>query len=348
MLYQRILKPILFRFSPDRVHDFFVNLGEFLGQHTLTRQIIAQIYDYRGPNIGRTIDGLYYRTPLVLSAGFDYNARLTQILPALGFGGVEVGSVTARPCFGNPSPQLKRLPHSKSIVVNKGLKNDGVDAIIQRLKSKPQTKNFVIGISIARTNDAICTETEEGIADYLYSLRRLCEEAVGDYYTINISCPNTFGGETFANVQLLEPLLTKLKTIPCSKPIYVKMPINLPWLELDQLIAIVENLGYQGIVIGNLNKDYSYVANDPNKPDQFRGGLSGQPCFELSNQLIRKAHEKYGQKLTIIGCGGIMSPQDAETKLALGADLLQLITGMIFEGPGLVKRICKVFASNPL
>ncbi len=342
MLYQQIIKPLLFKFEPEKVHDFFVSLGEFLGRYSVTRALTGLVYNYHGKEIGKTVDGIYYRTPIILSAGFDYNARLTRILPYLGFGGVEVGSVTARPCAGNPSPRLIRLPLSKSIVVNKGLRNDGVDAIIKRLQSTPREKDFVIGVSIARTNDMLCTDTEGGIADYEYSLRRLCEAGVGDYYTINISCPNAFGGETFTTPELLEPLLKRLKTIPCTKPTYVKMPINLPWEQIDQLIALVDQVGYNGVVIGNLNKDYSSIKNDPQKPEQFLGGLSGKPCFDLSNALIAKASKKYGDRLTIIGCGGILSPQDAQTKIAAGADLLQLMTGMIFEGPALIARICKV------
>jgi hypothetical protein len=136
MIYKHILKPILFKFNPESVHTFFVKMGILLGSNFFTRYIVSCIYGYHGKDISKKVDGLAYKTPVVLSAGFDYNGDLTQILPSLGFGGVEVGSVTARPCKGNQSPTLTRLPNSNAIIVNKGLKNDGVDVIINRLKRK--------------------------------------------------------------------------------------------------------------------------------------------------------------------------------------------------------------------
>lgn len=345
-MYKTFLKPILFVFSPEFIHNLFVSLGEFLGRFSAGRALTGLVYDYRGKDISKTIDGIHYRTPVLLSAGFDYNGRLSQILPFVGFGGEEVGSVTARACQGNPRPRLTRLPKSQSIIVNKGLLNDGVDAIISRLKKREQFKNFVVGISIAKTNDRQSAEESEGINDYAYSLKRLTEENVGDYYTINISCPNAFGGEPFTEPKSLERLLARLKSVPCNKPIYIKMPINLPWNKFEELLQVIINYGFQGVVIGNLNKDYNSPALKDELPEKFRGGLSGKPCFELSNKLIRKTRMAYGNRLTIIGVGGIFSPEDALQKMEAGADLVQLITGMIYEGPGLIKRICKKVADK--
>lgn len=341
MLYKYILKPILFKFSPESVHSFFVKSGIFLGSNKITRAGTSLIYGYHGKDISKTVDGITYQTPVILSAGFDYNAQLTQILPSLGFGGVEVGSVTARPCEGNPSPTLTRLPHSKAIIVNKGLRNDGVDVIIKRLQKTPRIKNFVIGVSIAKTNDMKCSETKEAIEDYCYSFKRLNEEQIGDYYTINISCPNAFGGETFTTPILLEQLLFEIKKIPCSKPIYIKMPINLSWEETDLLIEVILKHAITGVIFGNLNKNYLDIPNETERPTEYRGGISGKPCFHLSNSLIEKTKQKYQDKLTVIGCGGIMNEVDALYKFELGSDLIHMITGMIYEGPGLVKRICK-------
>ena len=342
-MYKKILKPILFTLNPETVHRFFVLLGIFLGSNLITRNLVKIIYGYHGNKISKTVDGLIYKTPIVLSAGFDYNANLTQILPSLGFGGVEVGSVTARPCFGNSKPTLTRLPNSNAIIVNKGLKNDGVDIIIKRLKNKRRFKNFVVGVSIAKTNDKQSSNTLEAIQDYCYSFRRLNEEHIGDYYTINISCPNAFGGETFTKPDLLEQLLFEIKKIPCTKPIYIKMPINIFWEEIKDLLDIIIKYKIHGVIFGNLNKNYLDIPHESERPSEYRGGISGKPCFHPSNILIEKTKKEYGDKLTIIGCGGIFTPIDALYKFELGSDLIHLITGMIYEGPSLIKNICKEY-----
>ncbi len=345
-MYKKILKPILFKCSPEIVHTFFIYIGIFLGSNPITRMIVSFFYNYTKTDIPITVDGLTYKTPIVLSAGFDYNANLTQILPSLGFGGVEVGSVTARACAGNPSPTLTRLPNSQALIINKGLKNDGVDVIIKRLKKKKRFKNFVIGVSIAKTNDKKCSETNEAIADYCYSLKRLCEENIGDYYTINISCPNAFGGETFTKPDLLEQLLFEIKKIECHKPVYIKMPINLFWEETKDLLNIIVKYKITGVIFGNLNKNYFDIPHQSERPETYRGGISGKPCFHPSNILIEKTKQEYGDTLTIIGCGGIFTPQDALYKFEIGAKLIHLITGMIYEGPGLIKKICKEYSSK--
>ena len=338
-MYKSVLKPILFRFDPESVHDFFTDAGEWLGSNVLGRALIRLIYGYKGPDISKTVDGITYKTPFLLAAGFDYNARLFRALPQIGLGGEEAGSVTAKPCEGNHKPRLTRLPKSKSILVNKGLRNSGVDAIIKHLKSTPREAGFVLGISIARTNCKETADINAGIADYVYSFRRLNEEGVGDYYTINISCPNAFGGETFATPDLLPRLLTELKKIPCSKPVYIKMPINLPWPTFDALLKIIDMHGMNGVVIGNLNKDYDSLDVPSEAPAVFKGGLSGKPCTHLSTDLIYKTREMYGKRFTIIGVGGVMSPETAMEKFTAGADIIQLVSGLIFEGPGLVGRM---------
>lgn len=341
-LYRSVLKPVLFAFSPDTVHALFISAGEIAGRSALTRGLFSLFYRYRGEDLSKTVDGIRYRTPLILAAGFDADGQLTEILPSLSFGGEEIGSITALPCEGNPLPRLTRLVRNKSIVVYKGLRNRGVDALIEKLRRTPRIPDFVIGVSIARTNSRdAASDSDAGIRDYVESFRKLNAAGVGDYYTINISCPNAFTGETFTNPALLAQLLPRLKEVPCTKPVYLKMPISVPWEQFAEILALADTHGIHGVIIGNLNKDYQSLQFPEDAPAKFRGGLSGAPTFALSNELIRKTRQMYGKRFTIIGCGGVFTPEDALAKLEAGADLIQLISGMIFEGPGLMRAICE-------
>jgi len=344
-LYKRALKPLLFRFDAEAVHRLFVDVGELLGATRLGRWFVARLYGYRGPDISRVVDGLRFRTPVLLAAGFDYNGHLVRVLPSLGFGGQEVGSVTARPCLGNSPPRMTRLVRSRALVVYKGLKNDGVDAIVNRLLVKGKDPDYVLGISIARTNDAGSANLQAGIEDYATSLATLVEAGVGDFYTINISCPNVHGGESFAEPERVSALLTRLDAIDHPHPVYVKLPINPPWPEIHALLEVIAKHRVHGVVIGNLNKDYERVAPEE-RPAAYRGGISGPSCRALSTALIRETRATYGDRFTIIGCGGIESREDALERLDAGADLLQLITGMIFEGPHLMADICEALAER--
>jgi len=346
VLYRRALRPLLFRFEPELVHDMFVRGGEILGRFSLTRELIGAVYRYKGPDISKTVDGIRYSTPIILAAGFDYNAQLTRILGSVSFGGVEIGSVTSRASAGNPPPRLMRCVHSGALVVSKGLRNQGVDRIIRRLRNKPRDPNFVIGISIARTNDELAAGTEEGIEDFATSLRKLVDAGIGDFYTINISCPNVHGGESFADPEPLRHLLGRLMEIKHDKPVYAKMPINLSWPEFQEITDIVIEHGLNGVVIGNLNKHYDDLKHRDEAPVEYSGGLSGVPCRKLSTELIAKTREHYGDDLTIIGCGGIMSAEDALEKFRAGADVVQMITGMIFEGPHLMRDIAEAYQRN--
>jgi len=345
MFYQKILKPIIFKPDPESVHNIFVALGEFLGGFWPLRKLTRLFWGYKGKDISKTVDGITYKTPFILAAGFDYNGKLVNIMPEISFGGEEVGSITARPCEGNKKPRITRLLKSQSYIINKGLRNDGVETIIKRLKAYKKQNNFVVGISIARTNDAQTSSDEEGILDYFHTFKRLNEENVGDYYTLNISCPNAFGGETFAEPQRLSSLLTKISSIKCDKPIYIKMPINLEWQKFNELLKVLEKFEMiRGVIIGNLNKDYSALDFRNEAPKDYHGGLSGKPCAELSNKLIRQTRETYGKRFTIIGCGGVMSARDMIQKFEAGSDLVQLITGMIWNGPGFIKELSNSYS----
>lgn len=341
-VYKNIFKPIAFKLNPDFVHNQFTTIGEFLGRFRLTRKLTALIFLYKGDDISKVVDGVRYKTPILLSAGFDPDGRLVEILPSLSFGGEEIGSVTNYPTKGNDGQHYFRLKKNESIIVRKGLKNSGVKELVKNLKQKK--KDMVWGISLARTNSKELSKLADGVEDYYNSLKHLIANNMGDYYTINISCPNAYTGEDFANLENLGKLLEKLSTLKPNKPVYVKMPINLEWNKFREMVKMVLDYGFQGIVMGNLNKNYDMLKYRDEAPKEFKGGLSGKPCFDLSNELIRKTREEFGKNITIIGVGGIFSGQDAIEKFKAGADLVELITGVIFEGPMLIKNICKEYS----
>jgi len=343
-LYKKILKPILFLFDAEYVHEMFIKIGNLLGRSRLTRWITGIFFEYKGKDISKVVDGIRYKYPVMLAAGFDYNANLLNILDKVSFGGEEVGSITLRKCEGNPKPRMSRAIKSQSIVVYKGLRNEGADKTIEKLKHSKIDKDYVLGISIARTNDSKAVGLENGINEFYGALKKFHDAGVGQFYTINISCPNAFGGESFAEPESLDKLLKKICTLNVTKPLYVKMPINISWKDYKLLMDIIVKYKMNGVVIGNLNKNYDDLDFRNEAPQKYRGGLSGKPCRKLSTELISKTRKEYGNKITIIGCGGIMSPRDAMEKFEAGADLIQLISGMIFEGPTLMREICKEYS----
>ncbi|MCB9791003.1 quinone-dependent dihydroorotate dehydrogenase, partial [Candidatus Nomurabacteria bacterium] len=288
--------------------------------------------------LAQEVCGIHFSNPIGLSAGFDKDANLQNILPSVGFGFMQIGSVTLHPYEGNPKPRLYRLPKSKALVVYYGLKNIGVKKIAQKLKGF-RDKNFPVSISIAKTNSKDTCTTEEGCTDYKGCLEHLVENNIGDFYTINISCPNTFGGEPFTTPEKLDALLKGLRKIDIEKPLFVKMPINLVWEDFRKLLNVIVEYQCDGVIIGNLNKDHSSDLIKDKIPDGVKGGISGLPTKELSNNLISKTYSEYRDKLVIVGVGGVFSAEDAYEKIKLGASLVQLITGMIYKGPQLVGEI---------
>jgi len=339
-MYKLLIRPILFCFDPEEVHYFTFSLIRFLSKIPGFPFLFKSLYEVSDPRLETEVFGLKFKNPVGLAAGFDKDAQLINILPHIGFGFAEIGTVTYKPYEGNPKPRLYRLIQTKGIIVNYGLKNLGVKKIIQRIQ-KQKDPEFPLSVSVGKTNSSATSSTRNGINDYYNCLKELVKSNTGNFYTINISCPNTFGGEPFTTEERLKKLLFKLNSLKISMPIFLKMPINLPWKEFKKLLDIAMQFKISGVIIGNLNKDHHSKAIKDLIPLDIKGGISGKPTWELSNNLISKTFQTYGNRFIIIGVGGIFSAEDAYEKIKRGASLLQLITGMIFEGPQLIGDINK-------
>jgi len=307
---------------------------EILGKFYITRKITSLLFNYQSPILEQKILGINFKNPVGLSAGFDKNATITDISPSLGFGFSEIGSVTGEKCEGNKKPRLWRLPQSKSLLVHYGLKNDGCEAIANRLKDK----NLLIpvGINIAKTNCKETADTDKAVEDYFKAYKAF--QNIGSYTTINISCPNAFGGQPFTDGQKLEKLLAKIFSIKKTKPIFIKISPDLNKQEIDAIIDVTLKFGIDGFICTNLtkNRDNERII-EKNLP--VSGGLSGKVVEDLSLNLIRHVYARTGGKTLIIGVGGIFTAEDAYRKIKAGASLVELITGMIFEGPQLISDI---------
>ncbi len=348
-LYRNILKRALFHGDPERVHDGMTRLGEILGQYALGRTITRMTFgNPLLPELRQEIEGVVFDNPIGLSGGFDKNAALTDIIPQVGFGFMEVGSVTARAYEGNAGQRLWRLKKSESLVVYYGLKNIGAEKIAARLEEKLERRKFAapVGINIAKTNAAETNKKDIGIADYVTTYRRLL--SIGDLFTINISCPNVTGGQPFHDPEWLDELLSEIEKVDGEhvatpkKPIFIKVSPDLPHSELDAILEVAARHRVTGFICTNLTKRRDLTTiTDIDVPQC--GGISGKVLEPLSNEIIKYVYQHGqrgdGKRFVIVGVGGIFSAEDAYRKIRAGATLLELITGMIFRGPQLISEI---------
>ena len=334
-LYRNVLKRIFFLFDAEKVHDFFTITGKILGSNVVTRKITSFFFNHPDQRIlTQKIHGIYFKNPIGLSAGFDKNAEITQIIPEVGFGFEEIGSITGESCHGNAKPRLWRLIKSQALVVYYGLKNDGAERISARLKNK--RFKIPIGVNVAKTNSKATSTTEAGIEDYVKAYRSFLH--IGDYFTINISCPNTFGGEPFHDGEKLDKLFTALEKYPTKKPVFIKISPDLSDAQIDDILKVSKKHHVSGFICTNLTKKRENLKIlDQKVPED--GGISGKAVEELANKMIANIYKKTKGKFTIIGCGGVFSAEDAYKKIRLGASLVELITGMIFQGPQLISEI---------
>ncbi|PID98732.1 dihydroorotate dehydrogenase (quinone) [Candidatus Saccharibacteria bacterium] len=339
--YKHALKPLLFRLHPDTAHQHVLRMSRVRQKLRFSDPLVRKAWAHQDKAVlGQTIDGVFFPNPVGLSAGFDKNIELAPTMKTIGFGFMTGGSVTLHACAGNPKPWYYRLPQRKALVVHAGLANEGVERICARIRSyKDKTfTQFPLVVSAAKTNNARNCDDTEAIADYVGSLDLLKDMPQVRVLELNISCPNTYGGEPFTDPKRLDKLLSAIDARNITKPIWVKMPINHSWKAFDALLAVIVKHKVRGVTIGNLNKDRSGISTKELPPD-VKGNLSGLPTQQLSDNLIAKTYKAYGNRLTIIGVGGIFTAEDAYRKIQLGASLVELVSGMIFEGPQVIGQI---------
>ena len=340
-VYRNLVKHVLFLVESETIHDFTISSGNKIGASNFVKSVSEYLFLVKLPALTQSIENIKFENPIGLAAGFDYDANLTQFLPSLGFGFATVGTITNMPYQGNPKPRLGRLPNSKALLVNKGFKSSGAKSVSKRLKKLDF--NIPIGISIGRTNSPKLKNQKQSVADIIKAFK-VFERAniTNSFYELNISCPNLIYGKniTFYPPKNLNELLTEVDKLKLNKPIFVKMPITESNSKTLKMLEVIARHSPKGVIFGNLQKDKKHPGLDPNEVKQFKkGNFSGKPTFDRSNELIKLAYQHYKKRFVIVGCGGVFSAEDAYEKILLGASLVQLITGLIYEGPQLIGQL---------
>lgn len=348
-IYKKIIKPILFKFKADDVHNFFLKRGRLLGNMDFAKKIIHKFFSYKNEILSQDVAGIKFDNPLGLAAGFDYDADLIDILPSVGFGFHTVGTVTHLSYDGNPRPMLGRLPKSKSLLVNKGFKSMGMESVLAKIGSK-RSGSIPLGLSIGSTNQAY-KKIEDMVEDVCLSFEQALKVDYFDYYELNISCPNLINVENlkekFDDPVGFAILLNKLSYLNINKPLFIKMHAEKSTEESLALLDVAEKYKWiTGVIMSNLVKNRDNKLFDREEVmNADRGNFSGKPTEELSNNLISEVYKKYKDRFIIIGCGGVFTGRDAYEKIKRGATLIQMVTGMVYEGPSVIGKINKELAS---
>ena len=345
-LLYKITRPVIFLMDPEDAHYSMKRIGIVLGSNPVTKALTSLLYDYGHKSLRTNVDGVEYRNPMGLSAGFDKDGELTKIYPNLGFGLAELGSITGEICPGNPGKRLFRMIKSKAIVVWYGLNNMGAEKLSKNLSNQNFGK-LRVGINAALTNQTSNFDLEAAVKDYCKTMTLFKD--IGDYYTINISCPNTQEGEPFVHRENLDMLLTmvneKIRPIT-KKPIYVKLAADMSIPEIDTIVDACIEHKMDGLVCTNLAKP---EFNSEHRPEEYpttkgllpkgKGAMSGLPLQRISTDVVRHVYRRTEGKMTIIGVGGIFNAKDAYEKITSGANLCHMITTMIFDGPQNISEI---------
>lgn len=337
-----LLKPLLFLLPPETAHAAAVRLLDTAAAFPPARQLLRAWFARTDAALKTRVLGLEFPNPVGLAAGFDKDGKHIRSLACLGFGFIEVGTVTPRPQSGNPQPRLFRLPADRALINRMGFNNDGLEALVQRLQQIRQEgvpNGLIIGGNIGKNKD---TPNETAVEDYCRCFEALFPWV--DYFVVNVSSPNT---PNLRALQEKEPLRKLLETLQARnhkhenpKPILLKIAPDLTDEQLDEVAAIVQSTQIRGIIATNTTVNRKNLKTQNAEIEEIGdGGLSGAPLFSRSTAVIRRLREKIGTDLVIIAVGGIDSPQAAREKLDAGANLVQVYTGLIYEGPGLVSRI---------
>lgn len=331
-----LIKPWLFRQDPEGIHERVMLLLAWLGQRGPSLELIRQLFSLRDPRLEVSAFGLRFPNPIGLAAGFDKNAVAVRTWAALGFGHVEIGSVTALPQPGNPRPRLFRLPQDQALINRMGFNNEGAQAVAARLAHLQETFGrppVPLGINLGKSRVA---PLEEAPQDYLQSLSRLWP--YGDYFAINVSSPNTPGLRALQDKDRLEELLAALAGfVQGQKPLLLKIAPDLTWEQIDEILALVEQYRLSGLIATNTTTARSGLQT----PIDEVGGLSGKPLRARSLEVLKYLHAQLQGRLPIVSVGGIFSAEDVWERLSNGATLVQVYTGLVYEGPFLLKKLCR-------
>jgi len=332
----KIIRPLLFRKDPEYIHSKILELGKKLSKSKI-KEAIKYFYEFEDERLNVNVLGTNFKNPVGLAAGFDKNGDLVDFLPSLGFGFLEIGSVTALARNGNEKPRLFRLEKDRALINRLGLNNNGSDLVYKKLKNKEF--EIPLFINISKTNDASIIH-KKAVEDFLYSFKRIY--TIADIITINISCPNTKEGKTFEEKSPLEDLISTLKENNIlNKKLLIKISPDISYTKLEDIFYVAEKYSIDGYVISNTSSKRINLRTPYEEIQKIgNGGLSGYPIKEKSTELIKYVKRNNPYK-TIIGVGGIFSAEDAYEKIMAGASLVQIYTGLIYEGPGLVKQIKK-------
>lgn len=325
--YQNLLRPLLFRFDAEKVHHLAMAVLAGPGRWS------APLAPAPDPRLSREVFGVRFPNPVGLAAGFDKNAVALPAWAGLGFGFAEMGTITARAQPGNPKPRIFRVPEIGGLINRLGFNNDGADRVADRLAHLRKSGHWPaipVGINIGKSK---VTPLDEATLDYLISFERL--QRFGDYFVLNVSSPNTPGLRSLQDRAAMDVLLGHMqrRNVHC-RPLLVKIAPDLEWSAIEEILALCEEHKLAGIIATNTTIDHSSVPEGARQ----QGGLSGRPVRARSTEVVRFIASR--TKLPVIAVGGIFSPDDALEKFDAGAALIQLYTGFIYEGPGLIRRIC--------
>ncbi len=332
-----MLRNILFNFDAEDVHYFSMNALKRLCGSDMMRQMLAKQFQIKHDSLNRQVFGLPFQNPMGLGAGFDKNALYLRELETLGFGFVEIGTVTPLPQAGNDKPRLFRLPKDGAIINRMGFNNDGVKVVAARLKAN--RRKIIVGGNIGKNK---VTPNELAWKDYEICFTGLFDCV--DYFVVNVSSPNTPGLRELQEKESLRKILSHLQDINQGrmnpKPLLLKIAPDLTVGQLDDIADLAKEVGLSGLVATNTTIDRSQLVTDAAEIENIgAGGLSGRPLKDKSTQIVKYLHKQTGGNIPIIASGGVFTGADAKEKLDAGASLVQVWTGFIYEGPGIVKKI---------
>ena len=343
-MYKALIRPIFFFFDPEKIHHFTFSLIKFFSKIPLIPNIFRSLYQTNDPRLERTLFGITFKNPVGLAAGFDKNAILYNELANFGFGFIEIGTVTPKGQEGNPKKRLFRLQEDKGIINRMGFNNEGLEAAIHQLKKNKG--KVIIGGNIGKNTQTL---PENYTEDYLTCFKAL--HPYVDYFVLNVSCPNVSSHAKLNDKDYLVELITECQNLnkkeSIQKPILLKIAPDLNNNQLDEIIDLVAETKIDGVIASNTSVSREDLKTSKERLAEIgNGGLSGQPIKEKSTKVIQYLANKSNKSFPIIGVGGIHSENDALEKLNAGADLVQIYTGFIYEGPSLVKRINKAILKN--